>query len=404
MTWWSSVEHSVSGTPHSSAAARTSINRAVAPASRSGRKKLTTECEPSVSWSPYFSAPIACTTFTRAQSASNSSATMRGNEVRTPFPISERCATTYAVRPCRSPGRRRVAAELSPKEEMDRLLRRQWRPRKSCPARGKRQVQTRQLPAVLSKNPAGHLPLPIGFSTYFRLESCSLRSLSVYSAGHSLEASYRQCGYLQAPVTARFAPAAGEALVLWPGAQSAAQVHELAEVIRIVVCQYQRFPQNRLALAMRYFSEEIGLRVLHQADHILQIPLECRDAFLPGFLVGGDRRFGPVSRWKRRGDVLGISAELEDVPLREPRMFEQLPARVRKRVREGSIFPRREIVESIHEMDVRASALEQVHDLLAQFAIRVASGLRRSFSCFWFCSFFACLFLFHSGFPVIRTC
>ena len=97
MTWCNSVEHSVAGTPHCCAAARTSINRAVAPASRSGTKKLTTECEPSVSWSPYFSLPIACTTFTRAQSASNSSATIRGKDVRTPFPISERCATMYAV-------------------------------------------------------------------------------------------------------------------------------------------------------------------------------------------------------------------------------------------------------------------------------------------------------------------
>src|ERR1700688_62576 len=62
-----SVEHSSAGTFHCCAAARTSINRAVAPASRNGTKKLTTECEPSVSWSPYFSSPVACTTLTRPQ-------------------------------------------------------------------------------------------------------------------------------------------------------------------------------------------------------------------------------------------------------------------------------------------------------------------------------------------------
>src|SRR5438067_2476117 len=64
-TMCNSVEHSASGTFHCLAAARTSISLAVAPASRKGTKKLTTECEPSVSWSPYFSSPVACTTFTR---------------------------------------------------------------------------------------------------------------------------------------------------------------------------------------------------------------------------------------------------------------------------------------------------------------------------------------------------
>ena len=39
----------LSGTPHCCAAARTSINRALAPDSRSVSKKLLTECDPSVS-------------------------------------------------------------------------------------------------------------------------------------------------------------------------------------------------------------------------------------------------------------------------------------------------------------------------------------------------------------------
>src|SRR5437879_9335348 len=43
-TMCNSVEHSASGTFHCLAAARTSISLAVAPASRKGTKKLTTEC------------------------------------------------------------------------------------------------------------------------------------------------------------------------------------------------------------------------------------------------------------------------------------------------------------------------------------------------------------------------
>ncbi len=54
--------------------------------------------EPSVSWLPYFSSsPGAWTTFTRDQSASISSATIMGRLVRTPVPISARCATIVTV-------------------------------------------------------------------------------------------------------------------------------------------------------------------------------------------------------------------------------------------------------------------------------------------------------------------
>src|ERR1700757_3921996 len=50
--------------------------------------------EPSVFWLPYFfSSPGDCTTRTRDQSASSSSATTIGRLVRAPVPISARCAT-----------------------------------------------------------------------------------------------------------------------------------------------------------------------------------------------------------------------------------------------------------------------------------------------------------------------
>ena len=50
--------------------------------------------EPSVFWLPYFfSSPGDCTTLTRDQFASSSSATAIGRLVREPVPISARCAT-----------------------------------------------------------------------------------------------------------------------------------------------------------------------------------------------------------------------------------------------------------------------------------------------------------------------
>src|SRR5271166_2485945 len=72
--------------------------RAAAPTWRIGSMKWRVEREPSVSWLPYFtSSPVAWTTFTLDQSASSSSATIKGMPVRTPCPISERWQTIDTV-------------------------------------------------------------------------------------------------------------------------------------------------------------------------------------------------------------------------------------------------------------------------------------------------------------------
>src|SRR5207237_1637827 len=76
------------------AAAVSSIWRAAAPISRMGCKKWRRLREPSVFCPPYVaSSPRAWAILTRDQSASSSSATAIGSAVRTPWPISDRCAT-----------------------------------------------------------------------------------------------------------------------------------------------------------------------------------------------------------------------------------------------------------------------------------------------------------------------
>src|SRR5208283_2377628 len=80
------------------------MTRPVAPTCRIKSKLLRTECEPSVSCSPYFGSPIACSILTYDQSASSSSATTRGRAVRLPHPISERCDDRHrALRSDRQP-------------------------------------------------------------------------------------------------------------------------------------------------------------------------------------------------------------------------------------------------------------------------------------------------------------
>src|SRR5580700_4213483 len=98
MTSWFFASTSETGTPQRFAAAASNIMRAAAPTWRIGMKKWRVEREPSVSWLPNFtSSPVAWATFTFAQSASISSATMSGIPVRTPCPISERWQTMVTV-------------------------------------------------------------------------------------------------------------------------------------------------------------------------------------------------------------------------------------------------------------------------------------------------------------------
>src|SRR5271168_478364 len=94
MTSWFCACTSPTGTPQRCAAAVSSICRIAAPHSRIGWIKWRMLREPSVFWLPYFfSSPGDCTTLTRDQSASSSSATAIGRLVREPVPISARCAT-----------------------------------------------------------------------------------------------------------------------------------------------------------------------------------------------------------------------------------------------------------------------------------------------------------------------
>src|SRR5271155_5582273 len=85
------------------------------------------------------------------------------------------------------------------------------------------------------------------------------------------------------------------ALHFWPGAEGTAQIHQLAQMVGVVIRKDQRFAQYRLALAMRDFCEEIGARVLHQADHVRQIFLESGHTIVPGLIIGRHGSFWPVA-------------------------------------------------------------------------------------------------------------
>src|SRR5579864_7155415 len=67
--------------------------------------------------------------------------------------------------------------------------------------------------------------------------------------------------------------------------------------------------------------------------------------------------------------MVWIPAEFQDVPLRDPRMLQQLPARVRQSRSKRTALVRRKFLQRIHELHVRRSALQQIHQMLAQRSV-----------------------------------
>src|SRR5437762_12192958 len=62
----------------------------------------------------------------------------------------------------------------------------------------------------------------------------------------------------------------------WPFSERPPEIDELAEMIGVVVRHEQRFAQDRLAVPMGNPGEQIGLRILHETDHFLEIRSEER--------------------------------------------------------------------------------------------------------------------------------
>lgn len=131
----------------------------------------------------------------------------------------------------------------------------------------------------------------------------------------------------QGPSTAE-SPVGLESIL--PGAEKAAKVEQLAEVVRVVVGDEEGLAQDGLSVAPGNFGEEIGLGVFDERPHGLEVASKLLDALVPGGSVGRRGGFRPVSGGPGRRDVFGIAAELEDVPLSETEVFEEHPGGVGK--------------------------------------------------------------------------
>jgi hypothetical protein len=177
-----------------------------------------------------------------------------------------------------------------------------------------------------------------------------------------------------------------------PRSEQAADVDDLAEVMRIVVGEQHGFAENGLSIGPGQFGEEIGFRICDQILHGFQIGLELGDAFRPRVLIGRGFVFRPVVVGPLQGCVVLGAAEFEDIPLCDAEVFEEHPGRVRV---VGGLFAtkiRREIFDDVFEFGVGVASDKEFEEMLAQGALRIfelGGGLGRG--------------LFGHGVPFLQT-
>src|SRR4029077_8382597 len=163
--------------------------------------------------------------------------------------------------------------------------------------------------------------------------------------------------------------------------------------------------QNRLAIAVRNFRKQVRARTLHQLTHLVQIVLERLHTFLPFRFARRPRRLWPVAFGKSRRHMFRVAAELQDVPLRDARMLEQLPAGVRQTRRKRSAFVRWKLFQRIHKVHMRGAALQQIDQMFAQ---RRIAARARTFSARALlrlsARLFCCLLFLQADFSETITC
>lgn len=146
-----------------------------------------------------------------------------------------------------------------------------------------------------------------------------------------------------------------------------------------MVREHKRLAQNRLPIPVWNSREKVNLRIAYQLSHLRQIALKRFHARLP---CGNTRRhlcFWPITLRKFWRDMFRIPRKLKDVPLRDPKMLQQLPGRVGSARRFCAAHRFWNACQNVFPAGVRIPFTEQIGKLPSQRAV-IASRLW-SFRC-----------------------
>src|SRR5258708_6921075 len=114
-----------------------------------------------------------------------------------------------------------------------------------------------------------------------------------------------------------------------PGAEQAAQVDQLPEVVRVVVGYEQGFTQDGLAVSPWNARQQISLGIRNQILHRFQILAELLNAFVPRGCARRSLCFWPVSLRPFGRLVFAVAAEFENIPLPHPKLPHHHPSLLR---------------------------------------------------------------------------
>ena len=122
--------------------------------------------------------------------------------------------------------------------------------------------------------------------------------------------------------------------IMLPCTQQPPQENQLAEVISVVV-------RDQSASRRMFCPVPCGILAYRSVFGsstsfciVVSGPLDCRDAFFPRRIAWRLLGFGPITFRPCRRNMFRIAAEFQNVPLRNPQMFEQVatPCAARLRV------------------------------------------------------------------------
>src|SRR5205085_4338108 len=110
---------------------------------------------------------------------------------------------------------------------------------------------------------------------------------------------------------------------------------------------------------MRNLREQIGRSIRDEISHLLQIDAELRDRFLPKTCVADLFRLWPIPCGPLRRRVVLVTAEFQNVPLRNSYVLEHLPRSVRQTLNPLAACFCRKTGDKVFQIDMRIAASQK---------------------------------------------